>query len=54
MYGWGHGYSFTSNVGHLRSNMVGLLAYDGMRTSKALDVRICIFALFLEQHVLKL
>jgi hypothetical protein len=28
----GHGYSFASNVGHLRLNSIGLLVYDGMRT----------------------
>jgi hypothetical protein len=28
----GHGYSFASSVGHPRSDSVGLLVYDGMRT----------------------
>jgi hypothetical protein len=28
----GHGYDFTSSVGHLRLDSVGLLVYDGMCT----------------------
>jgi hypothetical protein len=32
MFKWrGYGYGFTSSVGHLRSDSVGLLAYDGIR-----------------------
>jgi hypothetical protein len=29
---WGHGYSFASRVGDPKSNSIGLLEYDGMRT----------------------
>jgi hypothetical protein len=31
MYGWSHGYAFASSMGHLRSDSIGLLVYDGMR-----------------------
>jgi len=32
MYQWSHGYGFTSSMGYLRSDSIGLLVYDGMCT----------------------
>ncbi len=29
---WDHGYEFATSVGHLKSDLVGLLVYDGMCT----------------------
>jgi hypothetical protein len=39
----GHNYSFASSVGHLRSDLVELLVYDGMLTY--LEYRCCITGL---------
>jgi hypothetical protein len=32
MLEWGQGYDFASSIGNLRSDSVGLLVYDSMRT----------------------
>jgi hypothetical protein len=49
---WDHGYEFAASVGHLKSDLVGLLVYVGMRTISREKVFLCIKLLVLVTRIM--